>query len=1415
MPEAKNTFLKAKMNQDLDDRLLPNGEYRTAQNVLVGKSEEDSVGTLQNIRGNQILNNLTRPANSFIIGYLMDATGNRIFAFFTDNANEHSIRSHKLNFTGETPEDWTVLVEGAFLNFSTDFPILNVNLLEDLLFWTDNRNQPRKINVTHDLGYYTEEHQISVAKYNPYQPISLVKQEIEAITNSPTSPGTTFEIAENTNIVPGMIVLSKSGSTSVIAASDFITVESISTTSPTTTITLSDSATISQGDVVYFLSSTMTDNSGDAQWPGDPSYLESRFVRFGYRFKFNDNEYSIFSPFTQIAFIPKQKGYFINGQEQLAVNSTILEWFENGINNIDLIIPLPDKANNVLSSYKIKEIEILYKESDQIPVKVIDTITPTGADNYYVYNYQSRKPIKTLPEAQTVRVYDKVPVLANTQEVVSNRVIYGNFKTNLNPPSTINYTVNIQEKSTTKEATNFVEYPNHTVKQNRNYQIGFVLSDKYGRQSDVILSPVSTSSTDKSSTIFAPYISDDPEGSGTPDANYYTDLREWFGNSLVLNLLSPITGGDTGLYASYRGNGFDIDLNTSASITDTTYSFVLAAGGNNDIPQQNDYMRGEFVDYVEVTGVNLAGGVYTVTTSGRVNDIYANNPEATASTPDRKYAYEINVNGWYSYKIVVKQTEQEYYNVYLPSAINGNEFPTAKTTDTATSVSYITLINDNINKVPRDLAEVGPDQKQYRSSVRLFGRVQPTYAAGPIFGNQQYFPLRTADTSTVIGNTDDILGDTLANSESVFQYDSNPIVARISTNKEFGIDAAEFGTTSIADRFSLAVYETEPVVSALDIYWETSQSGLISDLNAEVLTGFEGPVALEGWDDNLNENSLPGDNLSENFQPIDSDNNELTNYGITLDSVINGEGTDVTGNGVFTLEQNPSDSGQYRIKLNPNLAANPLVFVEDSPLRDVFTFNFTIEDQNDPSSWGSAQLSQTLQLTNTNPTFNVQSVNEYYYFYDDSDTNFVIHNFKTFSNNNAQNGSSNNTLRQDELTFELGGADANLFTLNSTTGELKPSGDGVAAGYNTYTITVTLRDANGDGGVEDVGGEVTNTYSIIKGFTPINLTPSETSLFDGIETGNTDIAWTFYIAENNLSESDLPSVTADTTYLERLGSEAFTDGTFQFSIENAAVSGGATTNLYGGNLEVDIYYRSNSGGAWSNNLNTQPPKDLNNDNSQYDNAAGSPGRMRLLNNTINNPNLKQNLFYAQDIAGEYAFVVTFRNTETMPSGGYFWDATVYLRDLHYLSQTQTQEIYQYAAYTNGGNGWSSTPTAKTGPVVTLYSDQPLGEYNTKFWEDSNLSTVWNPNPGTDKFYLIELITSASSVPNISGDYKYKAYNVAEQELISVIKITGNGDVDRSSTTKNVVLLQFNNLNNTEPPLPRSTQSSPTRRYYSW
>ena len=57
MAEIKNTFLKSKMNKDLDERLLPNGEYRDAQNIAISKSEDSNVGAAENIQGTQLVFN--------------------------------------------------------------------------------------------------------------------------------------------------------------------------------------------------------------------------------------------------------------------------------------------------------------------------------------------------------------------------------------------------------------------------------------------------------------------------------------------------------------------------------------------------------------------------------------------------------------------------------------------------------------------------------------------------------------------------------------------------------------------------------------------------------------------------------------------------------------------------------------------------------------------------------------------------------------------------------------------------------------------------------------------------------------------------------------------------------------------------------------------------------------------------------------------------------------------------------------------------------------------------------------------------------------------------------------------------------------------------------------------------------------
>ncbi len=58
MPVIKRTFNGGGMNRDLDDRLVPPGQYREALNVNIGKSESADMGAVENILGNELIGDI-------------------------------------------------------------------------------------------------------------------------------------------------------------------------------------------------------------------------------------------------------------------------------------------------------------------------------------------------------------------------------------------------------------------------------------------------------------------------------------------------------------------------------------------------------------------------------------------------------------------------------------------------------------------------------------------------------------------------------------------------------------------------------------------------------------------------------------------------------------------------------------------------------------------------------------------------------------------------------------------------------------------------------------------------------------------------------------------------------------------------------------------------------------------------------------------------------------------------------------------------------------------------------------------------------------------------------------------------------------------------------------------------------------
>ena len=52
MAELRQDFSKARMNKDMDERLVPNGEYRDANNIQIATSDSSEIGTVQSLLRN-------------------------------------------------------------------------------------------------------------------------------------------------------------------------------------------------------------------------------------------------------------------------------------------------------------------------------------------------------------------------------------------------------------------------------------------------------------------------------------------------------------------------------------------------------------------------------------------------------------------------------------------------------------------------------------------------------------------------------------------------------------------------------------------------------------------------------------------------------------------------------------------------------------------------------------------------------------------------------------------------------------------------------------------------------------------------------------------------------------------------------------------------------------------------------------------------------------------------------------------------------------------------------------------------------------------------------------------------------------------------------------------------------------------
>ena len=161
MPEFIHNFTQGKMNHDLDERMVPNGQYRDALNVTVATSESSNVGALQNLKGNielkgspassgnwssDYINSLNDPV---CIGSVRHEPTECIYWFIaTAKGTTRSSVSVIAEFNQKTGDVTPVFVDTkGILNFTKNNLITGANIIDDLLFFTDNINEPKKVNI--------------------------------------------------------------------------------------------------------------------------------------------------------------------------------------------------------------------------------------------------------------------------------------------------------------------------------------------------------------------------------------------------------------------------------------------------------------------------------------------------------------------------------------------------------------------------------------------------------------------------------------------------------------------------------------------------------------------------------------------------------------------------------------------------------------------------------------------------------------------------------------------------------------------------------------------------------------------------------------------------------------------------------------------------------------------------------------------------------------------------------------------------------------------------------------------------------------------------------------------------------------------------------------------------------------------
>lgn len=154
--QIKNTFIGGKMNKDLDERLVPKGDYIHAENVRIITPDGSNSGSVRLAYGTTLLTGGNYGTDHKTLGHVMDREDDMVYYAVLDTANAYS---YIVEYDIKNDTEDTVLVDTRgvstnALTFQEGYPI-SMSLLNDsengkkYLFLTDDYNEPKCIEVNY------------------------------------------------------------------------------------------------------------------------------------------------------------------------------------------------------------------------------------------------------------------------------------------------------------------------------------------------------------------------------------------------------------------------------------------------------------------------------------------------------------------------------------------------------------------------------------------------------------------------------------------------------------------------------------------------------------------------------------------------------------------------------------------------------------------------------------------------------------------------------------------------------------------------------------------------------------------------------------------------------------------------------------------------------------------------------------------------------------------------------------------------------------------------------------------------------------------------------------------------------------------------------------------------------------------